>query len=194
MGRVVAANYLKDIMDVKVRRESIEVLHTIKHLGCKFDAHKFWEEVFYLNKSPRFNLDKKVEITALLFQETTSSTLEELSESWDSHDLLRVMRQQLRYEAAQVFITDKGFLGLGGYLRKDIKHCVVKGLFGADIPFLLRELKPEDEVREATIYTIVDSAQILGHEHRNAHFENLAPGADWKDLVRSGKVEGFKIV
>ncbi|OAL47978.1 hypothetical protein IQ07DRAFT_589455 [Pyrenochaeta sp. DS3sAY3a] len=65
------------------------------------------------------------------------------------------MEQQLGI-AAQVFVTEKGFVGLGGY-------------------------------------TIVDSAKVLGHENRNEHFENLPPGADWKDLVRSGTVEGFKI-
>lgn len=63
---------------------------------------------------------------------------------------------------------------------------VAAALFGIQLPFILERLDNG--------YKLVALAHIDGHRVGDEHVEALGPNDDWKDLVRDGKMEEYRIV
>lgn len=128
---------------------------------------------------------------ALISDDYAAEQLDSNSTSPSTDDLLSGVKDIVRLIEGRanriIFTTEEGHVGalyhpdpLVGVQSGD----VVVGLFGTNVPFVLRPV-PKMDGEEQT-YTMVNLAYVAGHKCGHEFVANPEPGAKWEDSEQYG--------
>lgn len=175
MGRIVAFD--------KVELDPVQFLRNIRTELRSGGIELSAENVLSVLSGPYQEVDYKHDLLPEDIEALLSGDMNEVPPHLQEYDA------DLYFSDDRLFLTDTGHMGVCCRPYREFDDdgtFVVAALFGVQLPFILE--------RVDNGYKLVALAHIDGHRLGDEHVEALGPNDDWRDLVRDGKMEEYRII